>query len=138
MKLRDDVSYLIVGGLKGLCGSIALRFARLGARHLTVIGRSGFEDQASQRVIQNIEAEGCKIHVVKGDVTVKEDVKRAFKSAAVPLGGIVQGAMVVRVSSCFDDDRRELITTGQTLPSYDRRRLSCRCRMQGSGDLESP
>lgn len=105
-KLRDDVSYLIVGGLKGLCGSIALRFARLGARHLTVMGRSGFEDPASQRVIRNVEAEGCKIHLVRGDVTDKEDVKRAFKSAAVPLGGIVQGAMVVRVSSCFDDTQR--------------------------------
>ena len=103
VKLRDDASYLIVGGLRGLCGSIALRFARLGARHLTVMGRSGFEDQASQRAIRNIEAEGCKIHVVKGDVTVKEDVKRAINSAAVPIGGIVQGAMVVRVSSHFND-----------------------------------
>ena len=98
MKLRSDVAYLIVGGLKGLCGSLALHFARLGARHLTVIGRSGFDDQASKGVIRNIEAEGCTIYLVKGDVTIKEDVKRAFDIAPAPLGGIVQGAMVVRVS----------------------------------------
>ena len=97
VKLRSDVSYLIIGGLKGLCGSVALLFARLGAKHLTVMGRSGFEDEASQRVVCNIQAEGCKIHCIKGDVTVKEDVKNAFKSACVPVGGIVQGAMAVRV-----------------------------------------
>ena len=99
MRLRDDVSYLIVGGLKGLCGSIALTFARHGARSLIVMGRSGFDDNASQTVIRNIEAEGCKVHLVKGDVIVKEDVQRAFKSAPLPVGGVVQGAMAVRVSN---------------------------------------
>jgi len=33
---------------------------------------------------------------VKGDVIVKEDVERAFKSADVPVGGVIQGAMAVR------------------------------------------
>lgn len=103
VRLRDDISYLIVGGLKGLCGSIALHFARLGARHLTVMARSGFVDQGSRRVIRNIEAEGSRICLVRGDVTIKEDVKRAFVSSGVPLGGILQGAMVVRVSISFDD-----------------------------------
>ncbi|KAL9115464.1 MAG: hypothetical protein Q9227_000785 [Pyrenula ochraceoflavens] len=96
LKLRHDTSYLIVGGLKGLCGSIALSFARHGAKHVIVMGRSGFDDQVSQRAIRNIEAEGCGLVLVKGDVTVKNDVKHAFSSAPVPIGGIVQGAMVVR------------------------------------------
>jgi NAD(P)-dependent dehydrogenase (short-subunit alcohol dehydrogenase family) len=78
---------------------MALSFARHGARHLVVMGRSGFDDNASQTVVQNIQAEGCKIHLVIGDVTFQEDVRRAFKSTAMPVGGIVQGAMVVRVSS---------------------------------------
>ena len=63
------------------------------------MGRSGFDDKASQAVVQNIQAEDCEIHLVTGDVTVQEDVRRAFKSTAVPVGGIVQGAMVVRASS---------------------------------------
>lgn len=99
VKLRNDVAYLIVGGLKGLCGSIALSFARHGARHVIVMGRSGFEDKASQTVIANVEAEGCKIHAIKGDVTKVEDVKAAFTCAEVPVGGVLQGAMVVRVSA---------------------------------------
>ena len=97
VKLRDDVAYLIVGGLKGLCGSIALSFARHGARHIIVMGRSGFEDRASLTVVANVEAEGCKIHLIQGDVINAEDVKTAFASAGVPVGGILQGAMVVRV-----------------------------------------
>ena len=80
---------------------MALNFARHGAKHLVVMGRSGFDDKASQAVVQNVQAEGCKIHLVTGDVTVQEDVRRAFKSTAVPVGGIVQGAMVVRVSCCL-------------------------------------
>lgn len=114
VRLRDDASYLIVGGLKGLCGSIALTFARHGARELVVMGRSGFDDRASQTVIANVQAEGCKIKLIKGDVTLRDDVKRAYNSATNPLAGVVQGAMVVRVStdpplphSAGADQRRE-------------------------------
>ncbi|KAI9719958.1 MAG: Type I Iterative PKS [Chrysothrix sp. TS-e1954] len=96
MRLRDDLAYLIVGGLKGLCGSIALFFARHGAKHLIVMGRSGFDDRASQTVTRNIEAENCKIHLVQGDVIIKKDVERAFAISGVPIGGILQGAMAVR------------------------------------------
>ena len=101
MELRADVAYLIVGGLKGLCGSIALSFARHGAKHLIVMGRSGFDDEASQTVLRNIEAEACKTQLVKGDVINKSDVERAFSAAPVPVGGIVQGAMAVRVRIPF-------------------------------------
>jgi hypothetical protein len=34
--LRPDVAYLIVGGLKGLCGSLATHIARRGARHIII------------------------------------------------------------------------------------------------------
>ncbi|KAK1573456.1 uncharacterized protein LY79DRAFT_583665 [Colletotrichum navitas] len=38
---RDNGSYLIVGGLRGLCGSLAMCLAKSGARHLAVFSRSG-------------------------------------------------------------------------------------------------
>ena len=38
--LRGDVSYLIVGGLKGLCGSLAVYMAEHGAKHLIAMSRS--------------------------------------------------------------------------------------------------
>lgn len=45
LSLRADVSYLIVGGLKGLCGNLAIHMARHGARHIIVCSRSGIEDE---------------------------------------------------------------------------------------------
>jgi NAD(P)-dependent dehydrogenase (short-subunit alcohol dehydrogenase family) len=92
------VAYLIVGGLKGLCGSLAVYLAMNGAKHLAVISRSGHVDETSQGVVKNINALDCQIDLLKGDVAVYEDVKRCFGETTVPIGGIVQGAMVLRVS----------------------------------------
>ncbi len=95
---RADASYLIVGGFKGLCGSLATYLARLGAKHLVVLCRSGFADDKSQGVLKNINAAGCHVEQVQGDVCVLADVQRAFRVAPVPVRGVIQGAMVLRVS----------------------------------------
>ena len=104
------MSFLIVGGLKGLCGSLAIYLARLGARNLVILARSGYNDERSQAALKNIRAEGCEVDLVKGDVSVLADVQRAFKSATVPIGGLFQGAMVLRVS------------TARTMPTYSENR----------------
>lgn len=96
--LRDDVSYLIVGGLKGLCGSLAIHMARNGAKHIISMSRSGCSDEKSQGTVLNCQALGCEIQEAKGDVSSIEDVKNAFKAANKPIGGVIQGAMVLRVS----------------------------------------
>ncbi|RCI09139.1 hypothetical protein L249_1549 [Ophiocordyceps polyrhachis-furcata BCC 54312] len=96
LRLRSHVSYLIVGGLRGLCGSLAVEMARLGARNVVVMGRSGFDDAQSQIVLKDLSAEGCHADLVRGDVSCLEDVRRAFNKATKPVGGIVQGAVVLR------------------------------------------
>ncbi|KAI4952622.1 Type I Iterative PKS [Alternaria rosae] len=96
LQLRDDLSYLIVGGLKGLCGSMAVDLARHGARNVVIVGRSGYDDPRSQAVLKDLAAEGCHVDLVRGDVAKVEDVRNAFESATMPVGGIVQGAMVLR------------------------------------------
>ncbi|KAI1103410.1 putative polyketide synthase [Jackrogersella minutella] len=95
-KLRDDISYLIIGGLKGICGSVAVDMARHGARNVVVLGRSGFDDPRSQAVLKDLVAEGCHMDLVRGDVSNIDDVRRAFQDASKPVGGIIQGAMVLR------------------------------------------
>lgn len=100
--MNPEHSYLVVGGLKGLCGSLAIWLAKNGAKHLAILSRSGSADEKSLGVIKDIEAQGCAVELLKGDVADTEDVRRCLKSTAVPIGGIVQGAMVLRVSS-FDD-----------------------------------
>ncbi|KAM3420749.1 hypothetical protein BST61_g3997 [Cercospora zeina] len=96
LALRDDGCYLIVGELRGLCGSLAVYLAKSGARHLAVMSRSGYADDKSRGVLKQITALGAQIDLLTADVTKSEDVKRAFTETTDPIAGIVQGAMVLR------------------------------------------
>jgi len=97
LKLRPDAAYLIVGGLKGLCGSLAIHMARQGARHILVMSRSGLQDAASASAVENCASYGCQVTDVKGDVGNKEFVHRVFRESG-KIAGVIQGAMVLRVS----------------------------------------
>lgn len=96
--MRNDGSYLIVGGLRGLCASLALFLAKRGAKHLIVLSRSGHDDQKSQKSRQDLRGCGCQVTFVRGDVTIADDVRRVFRTNDPPIRGIIQGAMVLRVS----------------------------------------
>ncbi|CAO2655083.1 Nn.00g118160.m01.CDS01 [Neocucurbitaria sp. VM-36] len=93
LQLKPHVSYLIVGGLKGLCGSLAIHMARSGARRIISCSRSGISDDASARVILNCRAYGCEIVNAKGDVGDVEFVRRMFEEASPSIAGVIQGAM---------------------------------------------
>jgi hypothetical protein len=95
--LHPEASYIIVGGLKGLCGSLAIALAQRGAKHLIIMSRSGVSDRRSQSIVKDCASYGCQIHEARGDVASVEDVKAAFSSGPYPVRGIVQGAMVLRV-----------------------------------------
>lgn len=107
--LRSDGSYLIVGGLKGLCGSLAVSMAAHGARHLVVMSRSGIDDPKSGSVVKDCLSHGCEVHEAKGDVSSLADVRSAFEKAPLPVRGVIQGAMVLRVSVLTRDTRTFLI-----------------------------
>lgn len=103
LSLRSDVSYLIVGGLKGLCGSLAIHMAQNGAKHLISLSRSGCTDERSQTVVMNCNALGCEVYEARADVSNAEEVRRIFKNARTPIGGVIQGAMVLRVVTTFPE-----------------------------------
>lgn len=98
LNLRSDAAYLIVGGLKGLCGSLAIHMARHGARHIIAMSRSGMNDEASARVVRNCASYGCEIRDAKGDVCDADFVLSVFKSArhGRRVAGVIQAAMVLR------------------------------------------
>ena len=98
LQLHSNVAYLVVGGMKGLCGSVARYLARCGGTQIVVMSRSGAEDDQSRLILRDTAALGCTLTVVKGDVSVLADVEKAFQSVSVPISGIVQGAMILRVS----------------------------------------
>lgn len=91
------MSYLIIGGLKGLCGSLAIFLARCGARYLTIMSRSGYEDERSKTILAHLDVLHVQIELVQGDVAESQDVRRMFCSSTRPIAGIIQGAMVIRV-----------------------------------------
>ncbi|PKX89973.1 polyketide synthase fmaB [Aspergillus novofumigatus IBT 16806] len=94
--LNPDHCYLFVGGLKGICGSLAIHLASHGAKNIAVMSRSGCGDNVSQSIARNIRALGCSLDVLRGDVTSISDVRQAFSQVSVPVGGIIQGAAVFK------------------------------------------
>lgn len=94
--LDPSASYLIVGGLKGACGTLAIHLAKHGAKHIIISSRSGVNDEASARIIRSCNFLGCAVIEAKGDVGDFQTVSELFRSASPRIGGIVQGAMVLR------------------------------------------
>jgi len=94
----------------------------MGARNLVVMARSGSEDQVSQRTLRDIRAEGSKCQIIKGDVAVLDDVRRAFAEAHRPIAGIIQGAMVLR----------DKVFAAMTINDYYG---AVRCKLDGTWNL---
>ena len=72
--------------------------AEHGARHIITNSRSGIKDEASARVVRNCNFYGCKVTEVQGDVGNLESVRRMLKASTPRIAGVIQGAMVLRVS----------------------------------------
>jgi polyketide synthase 12/myxalamid-type polyketide synthase MxaB len=95
--ISSDGSYLVVGGLGGLGLLVAGRLVARGARHLALMARRapGPEEQA---VIDQLARAGAKVLVVRGDVSLPEDVSAAMTRIAAelpPLRGVIQSAGVL-------------------------------------------
>ncbi|KAH6612780.1 PKSKA1, partial [Chaetomium sp. MPI-SDFR-AT-0129] len=124
LTLRDDGSYLIVGGLRGLCGSLAIYLAKSGAKHLAVMSRSGYNDDKSRYVVKQVTALGAHIDLLTADVTNAAQVDAAFRQTKAPITGIIQGAMVLR-DRPFDS---------MTLTEYHE---AFACKVQGTWNLHN-
>ncbi|KAH6720961.1 KR domain-containing protein [Leptodontidium sp. MPI-SDFR-AT-0119] len=96
LALQSDASYLIVGGLKGLCGNLAIHMSQHGARHIIVISRSGLSNEASKKTVMNCLAYGREIREAKGDVTDVKFLRSVFKEASPGIAGVIRGAMILR------------------------------------------
>ncbi|KAG7008896.1 hypothetical protein G7Y79_00004g014800 [Physcia stellaris] len=93
-----DLTYLLIGCLGGLGGSIAKWMVSRGANKLVFLGRSGRERPAARRLVDDLEAMGATVTVVKGDVVNFSDVQRSLDCIPGILGGVVQAAMGLDVS----------------------------------------
>ncbi|MCV7223754.1 type I polyketide synthase [Mycolicibacterium elephantis] len=95
LKLRDDATYLVTGGLGAIGLEVAGYLAAHGARHLVLTSRRAPSDSAQQRIDAIREQSGCEIRVIAADVANPHDVTRVLTTvrAELPaLGGVVHAA----------------------------------------------
>ena len=100
LKFKADATYLLVGCLGGLGRSLTSWMMKRGARRFALLSRSGIDSVSAATLVQDIQATGVDISVIRGDVTKAADVERAVQDipSDYPLAGVVHAAMVLRVS----------------------------------------
>ena len=98
VSLRSDASYLLVGGLGGLGRSVSTWLVEHGARNLIFLSRSGGGNSSETLAfVEELAAAGCGVQIVAGSVARLEDVRRVISQASVPIAGVIQMSMVLRV-----------------------------------------
>ena len=101
-RLEPSATYLIVGGLGGIGRSISRLMVDRGARNLLLLSRSAaLPSEKQQAFLRELECLGVNV-VVKScdtaDTTQLSEIVRDCRGTMPPIKGLVQGAMVLRVS----------------------------------------
>lgn len=106
-KLPSQATYIIAGGLGDLGKSVVKHLARHGARQIiTLSRRSPLPEEWShvESMVRGL-SEYCQVIHLKCDISREEEVEAAAAEIATmdlpPVKGIVQSAMVLRVSYLF-------------------------------------
>ncbi|KAL2821621.1 hypothetical protein BJX63DRAFT_427619 [Aspergillus granulosus] len=99
-QLRGDCAYLFVGGLGGLGRAIIKHFARIGAKNIVIMARSGASgDRTKQAFIQEMTELGLNLIIHKGSVVNLHDVQRIQAViGSLTIRGIINGAMELQDS----------------------------------------
>lgn len=98
LKLPDQATYLVTGGLSGFGLKTAEWLADKGARHLVLLSRSGPSSAEAQAAIAILEARDVHVHAVSCDVTDMKQLAALFEYISAnlpPLRGVVHAAMVI-------------------------------------------
>lgn len=96
--LRSDASYLLVGGLGGLGRAVSTWLVENGVKNLVYLSRSAGQSTQDQLFFLELQAQGCSVQAFPGSVSVLRDVERAVQRARLPVSGIIQMSMVLRMS----------------------------------------
>jgi len=98
LKLRDDGTYLVTGGLGGFGLAVAQWLVDRGARHLVLTGRSGASSSAAEAATAAMHDAGATVVVAKADVTKGAQVAAVLaniRKSMPPLRGVIHAAMVL-------------------------------------------
>jgi len=100
--LRDDASYLLIGGLGGIGRATASWMSENGARNFIFASPSGSEKQKAKETIALLEDQGARVSAFKCDVSNLEDLDRVLENSSrdmPPIRGLLHGALVSKVGS---------------------------------------
>jgi myxalamid-type polyketide synthase MxaE and MxaD len=101
LRLRDDASYLVTGGLGALGTVVARWLAKSGAKHLILLSRRGVSP-AHATAVSELAALGAQVHPVAADVADEERLRAALRELAgkgVPqVAGVFHAAGAVALS----------------------------------------
>lgn len=104
LELRADRAYLLVGGMRGIGASIARWMVSHGAKCLAFLSRSAGEKDEDKALVRELSDMGCQVLTFAGDVADFTTVQRVVSSAAAPLAGVIQLAMVLADTGVMDMD----------------------------------
>ena len=96
--VRAGASYVLTGGYGGLGLAAARLLAERGAGRVVLNGRSGPDEEAAT-AIEEIQASGCSVEVVLGDIADPDTAARlraAATAGGLPLRGVLHAAGVLR------------------------------------------
>lgn len=96
IEIHSDAAYLIVGGLGGFGLATARWLAAKGARHLSLLGRSGAASEEARAAIAELRDQGVEVQVLQADVTDRSQLQLALaqiRQSGYPLRGALHAAM---------------------------------------------
>lgn len=99
VKLDDNATYVLVGGLGGLGRSLSNLLVDLGARHLCFISRSGSKSSEAQKTLRLLESQRIKVSIFSCDIASKKNLAETLNECSLnlpPIKGVFQCAMVLR------------------------------------------
>ena len=137
--LREDASYLIVGGLSGLGRALAEWLVENGAKNLILTSRRGLSKSGAQEEIESLRSKGVTVAVYACDISDSSQLSSVLSEASMlpPIRGVVQGAMVLQVR-IFSIRLLVLTILGHLDRKDDSRRLRSSSSAQGTRYLEPP
>jgi myxalamid-type polyketide synthase MxaE and MxaD len=97
LRVREDASYLITGGLGGLGLSVACWLVGRGARHLVLVARNGARTPEQHQALAALKELGAEVALVQADVADTAQLSRALDEATrrAPLRGVIHAAGVL-------------------------------------------
>lgn len=98
LKLAQEGTYLVAGGLGDLGQRITHLVAEHGAGHIVTLSRRSLEQDVLRQMEDEVRKLGGKLHVLKCDITDPDSVKMVKKycGSLPPVRGVIHGGMVLR------------------------------------------